>query len=71
MQWRVRFEIMGGHVHCRLFCAPAANETAAKCGEFVVRKGAEFVSLMQSFQGAAFIGDNPARGCVEASNEAD
>jgi len=30
---RVRYEPVGGHVHCRLFTAPATTETFAKAGD--------------------------------------
>lgn len=43
--FRIWFEVAGGHVHCRLFCAPRPDHTFAKCGDFVVRKGPEFVDL--------------------------
>jgi hypothetical protein len=65
MIFRVRFEIGGHHVHCRLFIAKAENQTFAKCGEFVVRKGDEFRDLLASFKGAQFIGDDKD-GIVEA-----
>lgn len=56
MAWRIRYEVMGDHVHCRLFCAPAGNRTFAVCGEFVVRTQ-ELPDLQQAFAGAEFIGD--------------
>lgn len=69
MVWRVKFNIGGGHVHCRLFCAAAENHTFAKCGEFCVRKGAEFVSLLRVMGGVQFIGDNDRDGIDEASKD--
>jgi len=30
---RMRYEIIGGHVHCRLFTAKAKNMTFVKCGD--------------------------------------
>lgn len=66
MVWRVRFSIAGGHVHCSLFCATAPNHTFAKCGDFVVRKGDEFSSLVRAFA-ADFIGNSEAEGIMEAS----
>jgi len=35
MEMRVRYQQQGGHVHCRVFTAPAENQTYAKCGELV------------------------------------
>jgi len=52
--FRVRFDVAGGHVHCSLFCAPRSDHTFAKCGDFVVRKGPEFVDLMHAFQHVEF-----------------
>lgn len=68
MTWRVRFEIQGGHVHCHLFCARQVNMTFAKCGDFVVRRGEEFASLVRAFGGADFIGSGK-NGIIEASRE--
>lgn len=30
---RLRYRILGGHVHCRLFTAKAWEQTFAKCGD--------------------------------------
>jgi hypothetical protein len=64
--YRVRFAVAGAHVHCRLFCAPQSNTTWAKCGDFVVRRGEEFRSLVRSFSEADFLGDDEAVG-IEAA----
>lgn len=65
-KFRVHFAIAGGHVHCRLFCAPDRTDpTWAKCGEFCVRKGAEFRDLMVSFK-ADFLGETSEDGTVAA-----
>ncbi len=64
--FRVRFSIAGGHVHCRLFCAPRPDVTFAKCGDFVVCKGDEFRDLVDAFKKADFIGDEPSQGIAEA-----
>lgn len=56
MSWRIRYEVMGAHVHCRLFRAPLANRTYALCGEFVVGTE-EFEDLKNACPGAEFIGD--------------
>lgn len=66
MIWLVKFEIGGGHVHCRLFAAVGENQTYARCGKFVVRKGAEFKSLVTAFKGARFISEDPECGLLEA-----
>lgn len=56
MIFRVRFEVAGGHVHCALFCAPRPNTTFAKCGDFTVRRGEEFVALMDAMAKIEFVG---------------
>jgi len=33
MVMRLRYRILGGHVHCRLFTAKAWTHTFAKCGD--------------------------------------
>lgn len=35
MVMRLRYKQFGGHVHCRLFTAPAVGQTYAKCGDLV------------------------------------
>jgi len=67
MIFRVCFSVAGDHVHCRLFCSPAPNQTYIKCGAFVVRLGEEFRALVESFSGADFIGDDETVGIAEAS----
>jgi hypothetical protein len=32
---RIRYQKEGGHIHCRVFTAPVANQTFAKCGDVV------------------------------------
>lgn len=32
---RLRYKLLGGHVHCRLFTSKAKNMTFAKCGDLV------------------------------------
>jgi hypothetical protein len=34
---RLRYRVLGGHVHCRLFTAPASDQTFAKSGDLVFR----------------------------------
>lgn len=67
--FRVRFAVAGAHVHCRLFAAPAANQTFAKCGDFVTRRGAEFRDLLAAAQYIEFVGDDPTIGIAEAIRE--
>lgn len=64
--FRVRFEVAGGHVHCRLFAAKQPNTTYAGCGEFCVQKGEEFESLVRAFSGAQFLGEDATVGINEA-----
>lgn len=40
--FRLRYEIKGGHVHCRLFSTTNPNGTWAKNGDLVFTKGTEF-----------------------------
>ena len=68
MIYRVRFVVLGGHVHCSLFNAKQQNMTFAKCGDFIVRRGEEFASLLRSFSGAEFMGD-ASGGISAACNE--
>lgn len=35
MVMRIRYQILGGHVHCRVFTAPAPGTTFAKNGDVV------------------------------------
>lgn len=32
---RLRWKLLGGHVHCRLFTSPTPDGTWAKCGDLV------------------------------------
>ena len=67
--WRIRFNVRGGHVHCGLFAAKGNNMTFAKCGDFTVRRGAEFADLMRAFHQAQFIGVEGGVGVMAACNE--
>lgn len=69
MVWRVKFDVHGGHVHCNLFAAKQLNMTFAKCGDFTVRRGEEFASLLRAFAGAQFIGINENVGTADAIRE--
>lgn len=55
--FKVRFEIAGGHVHCRLFVAKEPGMTYASCGTFVVDRGRQFIDLFRAFQHVEFDGD--------------
>ena len=35
MIMRIRYRKLGGHYHCRVFTAPASDQTFAKVGELV------------------------------------
>lgn len=65
--WRVRFEVMGSHVLCRLFYASRNGLTMANCGEFRLRRGEEFADLLRAFSGAEFIGEQGS-GITAACN---
>lgn len=54
--FRVAVRVAGGHVHCRVFVAANPTATGACCGEFTVRRGEEFHSLMAGWIGARFFG---------------
>ena len=74
MIWRIKFSLAPNdmHVHCQLFCAKQQKQstTYAKCGDFVVRRGEEFASLLRAFSGAEFVGDG-SLGITAACNEGD
>lgn len=57
MIFRVRYDIAGGHVHCRLFSGKTMNSTFANCGNFCVTKGDEFRALVKSWPGADWVSD--------------
>ena len=67
MIYRIKFSIGGGHVHCSLFVSQSPNHTFAKCGDFCVRRGEEFVALLRDMNGVAFIGIDDKVGITEAS----
>lgn len=54
MPFKIKYEQLGGHVHCDLYFAPESNQTYAKCGSFVVREGHEFVQIKRDMSGIAF-----------------
>lgn len=66
-QFRIRFSVAGDHVHCRLFsqkCGVVSDYQLL--GQFVVRRGGEFKSLVRSFQGTQFIPDWESLGMAAA-----
>lgn len=48
--FRCRWEIKGGHVHCRLFAGRSRELTHGKCGDFVMQEDEfwDFVDLVKS-----------------------
>lgn len=57
MVFRMRFETLGGHVHCALFVAKNSEATFAKCGDFVVSRGEQFVDLISAAPKFQLVGD--------------
>jgi hypothetical protein len=51
---RVRYQQAGGHVHCRVFSAPRAGTTFAKCGELVFSVG-EWADVRARLEGVVEI----------------
>jgi len=49
MVFRLYFKQLGGHVHCRLFTAPAIHLTFAKCGDLVFREN-EWLAARSAFE---------------------
>lgn len=69
MIFRIRFRVAGGHVHCRLYVAAEARYTFAKCGDFTVGRGPEFIALCEAFAKVEFIGDDHTQTIEEASRD--
>jgi len=65
MIFRIIHRLAGGHVHCDLFCAPAPNQTFAKCGSFVVCRGPEFEQLLRAMPGVNFVPFDEDSGIAE------
>ncbi len=51
--FKVRYETLGGHTHCRLFAAADDKATWASCGDFTVRND-ELESLKYVMAGVTF-----------------
>jgi len=64
--YRIRFNVTGTHVHCRLFYAKEPRTTFAKCGDFTVRRGVEFRDLIETFVHVEFVGDDERVGIADA-----
>lgn len=60
MKFRVRYYVLGGHVHCRLYVGVSEKTRGfhALCGHFTVRLD-EFDALKRAFQ-AEFIDEGAA-----------
>lgn len=54
MIFKIRYEELGGHTHCRLFAAKQPNMTWACCGDFIVRNE-EFDDLRLAMSGVSFV----------------
>lgn len=65
-QFRIRFEIRGSHVHCRLFSQPITGGDYQLLGNFVVSRGDEFRSLMSAFIPLQAIPDHGSLGVSAA-----
>ena len=53
MTFRVRYEKLGGHVHCSLFSARHSMAMFVKCGDFVLRDH-EFDTYRRACPGVEF-----------------
>lgn len=60
---RIRYAKRGGHYHCRVFTAPAVDQTFAKCGEVVFddREWDSVVALLASV-GVEFVNEGLGNG---------
>jgi hypothetical protein len=54
MIFKVRFEVLGGHVHCDVFVGKAYNQTFANCGHLVIDRGQQWTAFEAAFAGAEF-----------------
>ena len=53
-EYRIRYQLAGGHVHCRVFSRPKGQDTFAKCGDLTI-SASELSSFMYTFSGAEFL----------------
>lgn len=58
--FRIRYTVLGGHVHCVLSATDAAGETWARCGDFVVQRGREFTAMVEAMRGVQFVAEDAA-----------
>lgn len=58
--FRIRYTLLGGHVHCVLSATDEAGETFARCGDFVVRRGREFKAMVEAMRGVQFVAEDAA-----------
>jgi hypothetical protein len=65
--FRCRFEILGGHIHCRIFAGNEGALAFSKCGDLVFRKGPEFFGFVKACPGMDFIGERETDGLEEAT----
>lgn len=64
--FRIRYSLLGGHVHCDVFVAKDPQLTHAKSGTLVFDRGAEFRDFVHNFKQADFrLGAN-SQGDFEA-----
>ena len=57
--FRIRYKVFGGHIHCRLFSGKHPSQTFAKCGDFTLSRGQEFIDFTDVFSRAEFINETP------------
>ena len=63
---RIRYKLIGGHVHCRVFTAKAKNLTFAKAGDLTFAHG-EWQDVVDVLQSAVeFLPEDDAGGALEA-----
>jgi hypothetical protein len=56
MTFRIRYQLAGSHVYCRLYVG-RSDETFALTGSFTLRVGEEFDALRAAFPSAEYIQD--------------
>jgi len=54
MVFRLRYQLLGGHYHCRLFSAQSRNHTFARLGELTVAEY-EWVAFQEALKGVEFL----------------
>lgn len=56
-EYRVRCQLAGGHIHCRVFSRPKGQDTFAKCGDLTI-SASEWISFKLAFGGAEFLDED-------------